>query len=61
MIDIDTLVEIWKAEVIARRAEALLARVRARQAASEHDNKLSWWREACQHLRPAPEDEEEKR
>jgi hypothetical protein len=56
VIEIDTLVEIWKAEAIARRAEDLLARVRARHAASEHGD-LSWWREACACLRPTAEDD----
>lgn len=59
MINIDTLVEIWVAESRARRAESLLARIRARHAASEKITKddLSWWREAMAHLRPTPEDD----
>ena len=41
--------------------ELIEAWVRARQEA--HDDDWSWLREACQHLRPTPEDgdEEEKR
>jgi hypothetical protein len=58
MIPIDELVEIW----VRVHKEAL-----AKYATYAHDSDLSWWREACQYLRPTPEDdkifedEEEKR
>jgi hypothetical protein len=42
IIPIDELVEIW---------------VRVHQEAHDDDN-LSWWREACQCLRPTPEDDQ---
>ena len=60
MIEIDELIEIWiRVHNECRAKYAAIARAA--------DSDLSWWREACQHLRPTPEDdaiiedEEEKR
>ena len=49
MIEIDELIEIW----VEAHKEVLATR---EKMASDLD--LSWWREACQCLRPTPEDNE---
>jgi hypothetical protein len=46
VIPIDELIEIW-----ARAHKEV-------PATYAHDDELAWWREACQYLRPVPEDDE---
>jgi hypothetical protein len=51
LIPIGELVEIW-----ARVHQEAVAKYAAIEQAADSD--LSWWREACQYLRPTPEDNE---